>query len=181
MLDHEGKHHPYLDESERDIGVQLTAPPLHIAGPVHLNLSGWAEQIIHDGPKQYYNGGTWREAEAQRFTYKPSLSLTQWFGGYGFDWEAGIQAAHERNGSRINYRNNSGFSEVTSRVEVKQQSRYQSFASAGLRLRLEREWGAEEVRYKHIFTRLGFDFTREDKVTLGKSGSTSALRTNAPL
>ena len=22
-------------------------------------------------------------------------------GGYGFDWEAGIQGAHERNGSRI--------------------------------------------------------------------------------
>ena len=35
VVDHEGKHHPYLDESERDIGVQLTAPPC-IAGPTIL-------------------------------------------------------------------------------------------------------------------------------------------------
>ena len=91
VLDHEGKHHPSLDESERDIGIQLTAPPIKILGPVHLNLGGWAEELRHDGPVQQSNGETWREAEVQRFTAEPSLSLTTWRGGLGFDAEIGLQ------------------------------------------------------------------------------------------
>ena len=169
VIDHEGKVHPDLDESERDIGVQLTAPPVKLLGPLHLNISGWAEQIVHDGPEQRYDGGTWRDAEVQRFTYKPSLSMSKWIGGYGFDWEAGIQGAYERNGSREDYRNNAGISVQTSTNSVSQQSRVQAFGSAGVRLRLEREWGNDEIRYEHILTpRLGIAFTGAEH---GDSGS----------
>ena len=134
------------------------------SAPFTLNISGRAEKIIHQGPTLLATVEPGARSKYSVSPIAPSISFSSWLGGYGFDFESGIQGAYERDGFRDDFRNNGGLTNRESRRTVDSQERRQLFAEAGLRLRLKREWGDENIRYKHIFTpRVGISFIDEEQ------------------
>ncbi|TVR44184.1 MAG: hypothetical protein EA402_07710 [Planctomycetota bacterium] len=158
VADSERKHHPHLDETERLFGLQIAAPPLQLAGPLHLEIGGWAERLRRHQPARLREGARWFESDGERYYHDNSLAADHWLSGVGFDLRIGLRGNYEREGRIRELQRSAGQPLLLAEQTVESQHIWQPYAETGLRLRLVGEWGDEELRWRHVLTpRLGLE------------------------
>ncbi len=188
VADTEYKHHPWLVETERELGLQASLPPLHLIGPLHLGGEGWAERLRREEPDYRYVDATWTHTSADRLTYDAYLTATHWLGGLGLDATGGVRGLYYDDGLVTDHERQGGIDPVfgafdrwydpvlegtrpqsemglireTDRTFVDDQYRFVPYWNGGVRLRLEGVYGEGETAYTHVISpRLGVEIHDE--------------------
>lgn len=135
-LDTERRAHPDQPYTDRLWGVQVQAPRLHLAGPLHAGGNGWSESLENH----------LTDDEAVRTSFAGTASAMKWFGPVGIDVGGGVNGLAYQDAQLAG-------------LAVDDELRVVPLATAGIRLRFVGDWGDE---VKHVFTpRIGVELYQE--------------------
>ncbi len=119
VVDAERNPYPDRPDTERWLGVQMSAPRTTLVGPVRLEADGWMESLHRD----------LEGSRADRLSYRTGLAATKWLGGIALDIDGGVRG--------VNYYN--GVLRGSDRPNVEE--RHVAYGDAGVSLRMEGDFG----------------------------------------
>ncbi len=119
VVDAERNPYPDRRDTERWLGVQMSAPRTTLVGPVRLEADGWMESLHRD----------LEGSNADRLSYRTGLAATKWLGGVSLDVDGGVRG--------VNYYN--GVLRGTDRPNLEE--RHVAYGNAGVSLRMEGDFG----------------------------------------